>query len=301
VVRTAVGIPQKQRVVISVLISVLFGFGFVIGLFIVLRPQPLQAPIEVARSYFLADYAHDYRAAWELISEGDKAFKTFDQYLTENALPTSSQSQLLGQFSSRVEFSPISIVSSRPDQTVVWARVRYPDLTALGILPLLESAASPDTDIPPLNGQLPFVEEEISFNLVDDAGFWRVVLHWDGAVTVRLLADVYPDLPWTFYPVEPEIQVMPGETVRTSYIARNNADHATTGKALHEILPLEHRVYLETVQCFCFTEQMLEAGEEREMTLIFRLDFTLPQGIHEFSNGYTFYTMEAFSEMAGSE
>ena len=277
---------------------------------VALRQSPQKAPVDVARSYFLADYAHDYRAAWALISQGDKAFKSLEQYLTEHTLPTGSKPQLFEHFASQVEFSPISISSSHPAQTVVWVRARYPDLADPILAPLIERAASPDADIAVLNeqvqalsdtGELPFVEAELPFNLVNEDDTWRLVLHWDGAVTVRLLADVHPDLPWTFYPTEPEIQVMPGETVRTRYIARNNADHAITGKAVHEILPLEHRRYLETVQCFCFTEQTLEAGEEREMTLIFRVDFTLPQGIDEFSNGYTFYTLETFPEMEGDE
>lgn len=303
-------IPQKRFIIISLFIGILVSIGVLAGLVVALRQSPQQMPVDVARSYFLAGYTYDYRTAWALISEGDKAFKSLEQYLTEHTLPTGSQPRLFAHFANQVEFSPISIASSHPEQTVVWARVRYPDLADPILAPLIERATSPDANTAVLNeqvqvlsdaGELPFVEEELPFNLVNEDDTWRIVLHWDGAVTVRLLVDVHPDLPWTFYPTEPEIQVIPGETVRTTYIARNNADYAITGKAVHEILPLEHRRYLETVQCFCFTEQTLEAGEEREMTLIFRVDFTLPQGIDEFSNGYTFYTLETFPEMGGDE
>jgi cytochrome c oxidase assembly protein subunit 11 len=89
---------------------------------------------------------------------------------------------------------------------------------------------------------------------------------------------------------------MPGETVQTAYFVRNNSDQAVTGKAVHEILPLEYRSYFQTIQCFCFTEQTLQPGEAREMPLIFRIDFTVPQGVREFSNGYTFYTLDSFPE-----
>jgi len=303
-------IPPKRLIVISLLVSILAGGGLLAAFTVeTLRPAS-QAPDDVARSYFLADFAHDYTSAWQLISDGDKAHKSFEQYLAENATPLGNQSLLFDQLANHVEFSPISIVSSRPEQTVVWARVRYPDLTNPMLSSLIERAASPDTNVEVLSEQLQslirtddllFTEEERSFNLVDDDATWRVVLHWEGTVTVRLLASTHPDLPWTFYPMESEIQVLPGETIRTSYIAHNNADYAITGKAVHEILPLEYRMYLETVQCFCFTEQTLEAGEEREMPLIFRIDFTLPQGIDDFSNGYTFYTLESFPEMGEAE
>ncbi len=303
-------IPLSRFIAISLFVSILASVGLLAAFTVeTLRPAS-QAPDDVARSYFLADYTHDYTSAWQLISDGDKAHKSFEQYLAENATPVGNQSLLFDQLINHVEFSPISIVSSRPEQTVVWARVRYPDLANPTLSSLIERVASPDMNIDDLNEQLqsllstddlPFAEDELPFNLVRDDDTWRVVLHWDGTVTVRLLASIHPDLPWTFYPTESEIQVLPGETIRTSYIARNDANHPITGKAVHEILPLEYRMYLETVQCFCFTEQTLEAGEEREMPLMFRIDFTLPQGIDEFSNGYTFYTLESFPEMGEAE
>lgn len=303
-------VHPKRLIVISLFVSVLASVGLLAAFTIeTLRPAP-QAPEDIARSYFLADYIHDYTSAWQLISDGDKVYKTFEQYLAENTSPIGQQRFLFDQLANYVEFSPISIASSRPEQTVVWAHVRYPDLTDPTLSSLIERAASPNINVEALSeqfqslistGDLLFTEEERPFNLVGDDDTWRVVLHWEGTVTVRLLASTHPDLPWTFYPTESEIQVLPGETIRTSYIARNDADYPITGKAVHEILPLEYRMYLETVQCFCFTEQTLEAGEERVMPLIFRVDFTLPQGVDAFSNGYTFYTLETFPEMGETE
>jgi cytochrome c oxidase assembly protein subunit 11 len=127
------------------------------------------------------------------------------------------------------------------------------------------------------------------------------VLHWEGAVTVHLTAAVHPDLPWEFYPQKSEIQAMPGETVRVNYFARNTSNQTITGKAVHEILPLEYRSYFETVQCFCFTEQTLGPGEVKEMPLVFRVDFTVPQGVTEFTNAYTFYTLESFPESGAGQ
>jgi len=290
--------------------GLLVGLAFIAAFTIVQSTGQPQSPAEVAQAYFLADYTHDYPAAWEFISAGDKTTKSREQYLAENSLPTEAQAELLQQLAGWGVFSTLSTFSSSPEQAVVSAQVSYPDRTQPEVAALLEAAGQPDAEAQSLRaqlqnlhetGQIQFIEDEAAlFNLTQDDDGWRVVLHWEGAVTVRLTAAVHPDLPWEFYPLEPEIQAMPGETVRADYIAKNNSDQTITGKAVHKILPLEYRSYLETIQCFCFTEQTLKPGEEKEMPLIFRVDFTVPQGVTEFTNGYTFYTLETFPE-SGAE
>lgn len=291
--------------------GLLVGLVFIGAFTVVQSTGQLQSPAEVAQTYFVADYTHDYPAAWEFISAGDKTAKSREQYLAENLLPTEVQAELLHQLASWGTFSTLSTFSSSPEQAIVSAQVSYPDRTQPEVAALLEAAGQPDADAQSLRTQLQslhetgrlelITDETTLFNLTQDDDGWRVVLHWEGAVTVHLTAAVHPDLPWEFYPLQPEIQVMPGETVRTGYFARNTSDQTITGKAVHEILPLEYRSYLETIQCFCFTEQTLGPGEEKEMPLIFRVDFTVPQGVTEFTNGYTFYTLETFPESGAGQ
>jgi hypothetical protein len=291
--------------------GLLVGLVFMAVFTVVQRSGQPQSPAEVAQTYFLADYTHDYPAAWRFISAGDKAFKTREQYLVEQPLPTEAQAELLQQLASWGTFSTLSTFSSSPEQAVVSAQASYPDRTRPEVAALLEAAGQPDAEARSLRaqlqslhetGQIRFVEDEAAlFNLTQDDDGWRIVLHWEGAVTVHLTAAVHPDLPWEFYPLDSEIQAMPGETVRANYFARNTSDQTITGKAVHEILPLEYRSYLETIQCFCFTEQTLGPGEEKEMPLIFRVDFTVPQGVTEFTNGYTFYTLETFPEIGAEQ
>ena len=271
------------------------------------RPQ---SPAEVAQAYFLTNYTQDYPAAWRFISRGDKAAKIRQQYLAENPPATPLQAGLLQQLAVRGNFTVFATAWPRPEQALVSAELNYPDRTQPALISLLEAAGQPEADGPALReqlqnlyqaGQIQWVKENVTFNLTRDPDGWRIVLHWDNAIAVRLTAAVSPDLPWEFYPLESEIQVMPGETRRVNYFARNISDRTITGKAVHEILPLEYRSYFETVQCFCFTEQTLGPGEAREMPLVLRIDFAVPQGVAEFSNGYTFYTLESFPEMQGGQ
>lgn len=105
---------------------------------------------------------------------------------------------------------------------------------------------------------------------------------------------VSPNLPWDFYPVQDEIAALPAELVRATYFARNNSDEAITGKAIHGVGPAAAFPYFQTIECFCFTEQTLEPGEEREMTLLFRIDFSAPRELESIDNRYTFYTLGDF-------
>ena len=85
-----------------------------------------------------------------------------------------------------------------------------------------------------------------------------------------------------------------GELVRATYVARNNSDQTITANAIHEVGPASAFRYFQTIQCFCFTEQTLEPGEEREMTLVFRIDFAAPRELESIENRYTFYSLDEF-------
>jgi hypothetical protein len=273
------------------------------GLGVMWQVSQPRAPEAVAEAYFRAGYQRNYGQAWNFISTDDKAYKPKAQYLAENTSAAGLELDLLDRLAAWGEFKMISIVSGRDDHVIVTARARFPDLAQPEVAQLLQAAeTTPQRDLLAqleslyAAGQIQFVESDPTFSLAYQGGHWGVVLHWSGAVTVRLTAAVSPDLPWEFYPVQSEVQAVPGETVQVVYRVKNLADHSITGKARHVVEPQAYRSFFETIQCFCFTEQTLAAGEEKEMPLIFRVDFTVPPDVTEFSNGYTFYRLESFPE-----
>jgi cytochrome c oxidase assembly protein subunit 11 len=91
-------------------------------------------------------------------------------------------------------------------------------------------------------------------------------------IKVRFNADVQSALPWRFRPVEREIEARVGEPTLAVYQARNLAGSATVGSATFNVTPLKAGPYFSKVQCFCFTEQRLEAGEAVDMTVSFFVD-----------------------------
>jgi cytochrome c oxidase assembly protein subunit 11 len=98
-----------------------------------------------------------------------------------------------------------------------------------------------------------------------------------GAVTERVIkvrfnADTAPDLPWSFKPVQREIALKVGESGLAYYRARNLAAEAVTGISTFNVTPLKAGRYFSKVQCFCFDEQRLEAGQELDMAVTFFVD-----------------------------
>ena len=91
-------------------------------------------------------------------------------------------------------------------------------------------------------------------------------------IKVRFNADTGPGLPWTFKPVQRAIALKVGESGLAYYRARTLAEVAVTGTSTFNVTPLKAGRYFSKVQCFCFTEQRLEAGQELDMAVSFFVD-----------------------------
>jgi len=115
------------------------------------------------------------------------------------------------------------------------------------------------------------------------------VLPSDREVTVQFLANVANGMPWEFRPTVHQLQVRLGEINTTDFYARNRAAQAVTGQAVPSVAPGYAARYLHKVECFCFTQQHLEAGEDRHMPLRFYIGNDLPEEVHTLSLSYTLF------------
>ena len=91
-------------------------------------------------------------------------------------------------------------------------------------------------------------------------------------ILVRFDANVAPGLPWTFAPVEREIEVRIGETVLVHYVAINLGDRETVASATYNVSPPQVGGYFNKLQCFCFTELSVGPGEKVELPVVFFVD-----------------------------
>lgn len=85
-------------------------------------------------------------------------------------------------------------------------------------------------------------------------------------------AHVSNKLSWRFTPQQPSVTVVPGQTALAFYTAHNRSAEAVTGVATYNVVPSKAAQYFNKIQCFCFEEQTLDAGEAVDMPVFFYLD-----------------------------
>lgn len=117
-------------------------------------------------------------------------------------------------------------------------------------------------------------------------------------VLVRFDANVMPGLDWTFRPMQREMRVRIGETAMAYYEAVNNSDRTVTGTASYNVSPDAAGYFFEKIECFCFTEQTLAAGERVEMPLTFFVSPDMVEDrdagrIRDITLSYTFFGADA--------
>lgn len=115
-------------------------------------------------------------------------------------------------------------------------------------------------------------------------------------MTVRFDSNVSNDLNWTVRPAA-SITDNVGAVDTVNFIATNNSDKPVTGTAIFNVSPEKAGVYFNKIECFCFTEQTLQAGETVEMPIVFFVDPELADNreldtIKEITLSYTFYASD---------
>jgi len=125
----------------------------------------------------------------------------------------------------------------------------------------------------------------------------------DRTIRVRFDANVAPGLPWSFKPVDREIELKIGETVQVSYTATNISDLPTTGQATFNVTPQKAGAYFNKVQCFCFIETTLAPGETLDMPVVFFIDPAIvdapeTRDITTITLSYTFFAHETEKPVA---
>jgi len=126
----------------------------------------------------------------------------------------------------------------------------------------------------------------------------------DETVTVRFDANTEPGMGWQFRPVQNEMTLKIGETGMAFYEAYNPTDHVIAGTASYNVAPDLAGNFFTKIQCFCFTEQVLQPGERVEMPVIFFVDPGIVDdrdagGIRNITLSYTFYAAELPEAQAG--
>lgn len=108
-------------------------------------------------------------------------------------------------------------------------------------------------------------------------------------VTVQFVSTVMPGLGWNFYPKQNSVVVHPGQITRVFFEAKNTTGEKVTGQAIPSVTPGKAASHLHKIECFCFKQQTLNAGEAKEMPLRFFLSPDLPTDVKELTLSYSFF------------
>lgn len=116
----------------------------------------------------------------------------------------------------------------------------------------------------------------------------------DRTVTVEFDSNVAPDLPWRFEPEQREVNVRLGEQKLVFFTAENLSDKAIVGHATFNVTPERVGAYFNKVQCFCFSDERLDAHEKVDMPVVFFVDPAMAgnpetRGLNTITLSYTFF------------
>jgi cytochrome c oxidase assembly protein subunit 11 len=112
-------------------------------------------------------------------------------------------------------------------------------------------------------------------------------------VTIEFTGQVMSGLPWEFRPLQPKIELHPGESATVYYVARNLSDQRIIGQATPSVSPAKAAVHFKKVECFCFTQQALGGGESQRMPVRFLLERDLPKEVTTLTLSYAFFNTDS--------
>lgn len=138
-------------------------------------------------------------------------------------------------------------------------------------------------DITGLNGKTGRVEaSEINIDQVDRSR----------TIEVRFLANTNTGLPWSFEPLVKKMDVHPGQVYEAVYRVRSASDRKTLGQAVPSVSPGLAAQHFNKTECFCFTQQELEARETRDMPIRFIVGTNISKDIEQITLSYTFFSLD---------
>jgi cytochrome c oxidase assembly protein subunit 11 len=120
-------------------------------------------------------------------------------------------------------------------------------------------------------------------------------------VEVRFDSNTDANLPWRFQPVERSVKVHLGEEKLVFFRATNLSQRPIVGTATYNVTPEWTAGWFNKIQCFCFTEQLLQPGQSVDMPVLFFVDADMNKDrryddVRTITLSYTFY--EAKTERA---
>ena len=133
---------------------------------------------------------------------------------------------------------------------------------------------------------LSIAEQKVAAGGADKA---RVNTQVDRSRTITVEFDANARGPWDFKPAVRSMEVHPGELATVMYEFRNVQNRTMAAQAIPSYAPQQAMPHFNKVECFCFNEYTLKAGERTEWPVVFVIDPKLPKDVKTITLSYTFF------------
>ena len=119
----------------------------------------------------------------------------------------------------------------------------------------------------------------------------------DKVISVRFDASLEKGLEWEVKPLQRNMTLNLGETGLAFYEAYNPTDKPIAAQASFNVVPFSVGNFFNKIECFCFTEQILQPGEKIKMPVSFYVDPDLinnleSKNVTSVTLSYTFYEID---------
>ena len=103
---------------------------------------------------------------------------------------------------------------------------------------------------------------------------------------------------WKFKPAVSSVQVHPGELATVMYEFTNTQNRTMAAQAIPSYAPMQAMAHFNKLQCFCFNEYTMKAGESKQWPVVFVIDPKLPKDVTTITLSYTFFEVGGKVPMA---
>ena len=131
-----------------------------------------------------------------------------------------------------------------------------------------------------LNGRTNTIALEQSKNTQIDTTRW---------VNVEFLSHTMPGVGLDLKAEQFTMRVRPGEVIHTSYTVKNKMNKVFVGQAVPSLTPAVAAPYFQKIECFCFSQQTFQPGEERTMPVVFVVNPEMSRDLGTVTLSYTFF------------
>ena len=107
--------------------------------------------------------------------------------------------------------------------------------------------------------------------------------------TITIEFDANSRGPWEFAPEKRSVQVHPGELTTVMYTFKNVQNRTMAAQAIPSYAPMQAMPYFNKLECFCFNQYTLKAGEEKKWPVVFVIDPKLSKDVKTITLSYTFF------------